>query len=170
MSATFEQRQATVEDNQKHIFRVRELLGWAGDDLARRAAMHDQSKLHDPELEAFAQMENLRDLVYGSEEYKAKFQEGPFPAAIKHHYELNDHHPEHYPAGIVDMNLMSLTEMLCDWKAASERHNNQPFAASFPINRKRFGIGEQLYPILVNTAIALNLITAAEATEYCWNE
>lgn len=166
--ATTEQREEARKDNLRHIFRVRELMADIQDNLSLRAAMHDRSKLEDPELEAFAQMENLRELKYGSDEYRAKFKEEPFVSAIAHHYRLNNHHPEHYANGIDDMDLMSITEMLCDWKAASERHNNQPFAASFIINKQRFGIDYQLYAVLVNTAISLDMISEAEAEEYCF--
>jgi hypothetical protein len=34
--------------------------------------------------------------------------------ALKHHYENNRHHPEHFKNNIDDMNLIDLIEMLCD--------------------------------------------------------
>ena len=161
-SATPEQREQALIETKAHIRRVHQLLHQVARDLAARGLAHDASKLEDPELDGFAQLAGLRDLVYGSDEYKQKFKEGPGPATIAHHYAENDHHPEFFPDGLWGMNLMQVTEMLCDWKAASERHNNQPFAKSFPINRKRFGIEDQLFAVLVNTALALGFISSEE--------
>lgn len=50
------------------------------------------------------------------------------------------------------MNLLDVVEMLCDWKAASERHANGDFMASLILNRARFGLSDQLFQIFVNTA------------------
>jgi len=45
--------------------------------------------------------------------------------AIEHHYKNNRHHPEHFNNGIDEMNLVDLIELLCDWKAASERNKKR---------------------------------------------
>lgn len=54
--------------------------------------------------------------------------------------------------GIASMSLMDITEMLIDWKAASERHENGNIYTSIEINAKRFGMSDQLKSIFVNTA------------------
>jgi len=41
--------------------------------------------------------------------------------------------------------------MLCDWKAASERHVDGNFERSIEINRKRFGMSDELTAIFHNT-------------------
>ena len=51
-----------------------------------------------------------------------------------------------------DMNLLDIVEMLCDWKAASERHNDGNIRKSIEINANRFGLSPQLVKILENTA------------------
>lgn len=51
-----------------------------------------------------------------------------------------------------DMNLVDLLEMICDWKAASERHNNGNIRKSIEINADRFGMSPQLTKIFENTA------------------
>ena len=58
---------------------------------------------------------------------------------------------------INDMNLIDVVEMLCDWKAASARHNDGNLRKSIEINAKRFGIDSQLVRILENTADLLEL-------------
>jgi len=71
--------------------------------------------------------------------------------ALKHHYENNSHHPEHYPNGINGMSLLDLIEMLADWKAAGMRHADGDMQKSLEINKKRFGMSDQLAEIFQNT-------------------
>jgi len=49
------------------------------------------------------------------------------------------------------MTLLDVVEMLCDWKAASERTKQGSIAASLTHNKERFGISDQLAAILENT-------------------
>lgn len=135
-----------------HIKRVNELCGMVAAEFIRRGNVHDQSKLEDPEKAYFDQYTpKLKDLVYGSPEYKACLAE--MRPAIDHHNQNNSHHPEFYPQGIDGMDLFDLLEMLVDWKAAGERHaDGGDILRSIEINRERFGISPQLERILQNTA------------------
>lgn len=155
MSLTIEQK-ATNHDTFRHIERVRNLLNICISDLMERGEMHDQSKLESPEVEAFTEFTNkLAACTYGSAEYNAnKEAMGP---ALEHHYANNRHHPEYHKDGVSDMNLLDIVEMLCDWKAASERHNNGNIRKSIEINADRFGISPQLVKMLENTADVLFL-------------
>lgn len=47
---------------------------------------------------------------------------------------------------------MDLVEMICDWKAASERHNDGNIRKSIEHNAERFGMSPQLTRIFENTA------------------
>ncbi|HEY0109991.1 MAG TPA: DUF5662 family protein, partial [Fibrella sp.] len=78
--------------------------------------------------------------------------------ALTHHYKHNSHHPEHYETGIDGMNLMDVVEMLLDWKAAGERHKDGDILKSILINKKRFGLSEQLVNILINTGVSFGWI------------
>lgn len=49
------------------------------------------------------------------------------------------------------MNLLDILEMLCDWKASSERHNDGNINKSIEINANRFNMSPQLVKILENT-------------------
>lgn len=49
------------------------------------------------------------------------------------------------------MDLLDIVEMLCDWKAATERHNDGDIMKSLEINKNRFNIDDQLFAILENT-------------------
>lgn len=57
--------------------------------------------------------------------------------------------------GILGMSLLDLTEMLCDWKAATMRHNDGDIRKSIEINQKRFGYSDELKQILLNTLPAI---------------
>lgn len=147
---TLEQK-ATNYDTFRHIERVRNLLNVCVLDLMSRGQVHDQSKLESPEVEAFTEYTSkLATCTYGSDEYKGYL--AAIKPALDHHYANNRHHPEHHENGVNDMNLLDIVEMLCDWKAASERHNDGNIRKSIEINANRFGLSPQLVKILKNTA------------------
>ena len=149
-----QKERATNNETFRHIERVRNLLNTCVADLLTRGTLHDQSKLEAPEVELFAEYTpKLAECTYGSPEYNG-FLDAIKPA-LDHHYAHNRHHPEHHKNGIDDMNLLDLVEMLCDWKAASERHNDGNIRKSIEINADRFGISPQMVKILENTADVL---------------
>lgn len=141
----------STEDTLTHIRRVANLMGDVRLNLLDRAGRHDDSKLEDPEKAAFDTVTpKLKSLTYGSPEYRAALKE--IKPAISHHYSVNSHHPEFYSNGIYGMSLLDVIEMLCDWKAASERHDDGDIKRSLEINGGRFEISPQLQSILYNTA------------------
>lgn len=154
-SAGYDSRQDTIE----HILRVRELLYIVQNRLEARGFAHDQSKLGPNEKPIFDSVtQKLKGLTYGSDEYKASLKDlGP---ALAHHYANNSHHPEHYQNGVDGMSLLDVVEMLCDWKAAGERHTDGSIARSLAVNRERFKISDQLHSILENTARELGWLNA----------
>ena len=144
----------SAHDTRAHISRVQSLMGLCIAELEIRSGLHDESKLKDPEKAIFDEMTpKLKDSTYGSEEYKGFLSE--MKPALDHHYAHNSHHPEHYPNGIRGMSLLDLIEMLCDWKAAGERHADGSMQRSLEINQSRFQIDEQLAGVLRNTAIEM---------------
>jgi hypothetical protein len=141
----------------RHIETVRNYLNSVVLALIYRSETHDQSKLESPEVEIFEiYTPKLRDCTYDSAEYRQNLEE--MKPAIAHHNDVNLHHPEHYADGISGMNLIDLIEMLCDWKAATMRHNDGDLMKSIEINQKRFGYSDELAAILRNTAQWLNAI------------
>ena len=134
----------------QHIHRVRHFLDLCIIQLLQRSESHDLSKLDSPEAEVFmGYAKRLAGLTYGSAEYQACLK--TMDPVLEHHYAHNSHHPQHYPNGIDGMSLLSLLEMLCDWMAAVERHDDGDIAESLKINADRFGIDGQLYGVLSNT-------------------
>jgi len=193
-------------DTQKHIDRVRALLGQVQSTLKQRAEEHDASKLGPEEKPYYDDAMSLWGMTYGSPEYKAALARlGP---ALEHHYKVNRHHPEHFgtwrcvechktwtseqapespcfesapcyggrprfcpdccPVGAIfeltcepgaslsRMTLLDLVEMLADWKAATERHENGSLARSIEINAERFHYGEDMKRLLTETAKQLS--------------
>ena len=141
----------TNYETLRHIERVRNLLNVCIVELLRRGELHDQTKLEPPELEAFVRYTpKLAGCTYGSDEYNALLKE--LKPALDHHYANSRHHPEHHKCGITDMTLLDLVEMLCDWKAASERHNDGNIRKSIEVNARRFDMSPQLQYIFENTA------------------
>jgi broad specificity phosphatase PhoE len=137
-------------DTYEHIEQVRERLFRISTRLCRRGREHDRSKLKEPELSVFNRVTpRLRELEYGSDEYKAQLAD--MGEALKHHYAHNSHHPEHHPDGVSGMDLLDLTEMLCDWAAAVLRHADGDLRESIEMNQERFGYSDDLKAILLNT-------------------
>lgn len=138
------------QDTKNHIKRVQELLEESILILKERGKVHDLSKLSDPEKSLFDEMTpKLAGSTYGSQEYKDMLQQ--LKPALDHHYKMNSHHPEHYSNGINGMNIFDVIEMLIDWKAASERHQNGNIVTSIQHNQNRFQMSEQLTTIFLNT-------------------
>ena len=111
----------STKDTQEHINRVRYYINPMIENLTQRALNHDASKLENPEKEYFDKYTpELENLEYGTLEYKESCKK--LKPALDHHYSVNDHHAQfHGEEGINGMNLLSLLEMLADWKASGER-------------------------------------------------
>lgn len=146
------EEQACNFQTMRHIEKVRNYLSMMAIELLERARLHDQSKLQSPEVEAFTKLTPiLSKLTFGSPEYNASKKE--LGEALDHHYAKNRHHPQHYKNGIRDMNLIDMIEMFCDWKAASERHNDGNLRKSITINgdKEHFNFPPELIEIFENT-------------------
>ena len=142
------------EETREHIAMVKVFIDGMRSRRKERAANHDKTKLQSPEAEIFQEYTpKLKGVTYGSDEYKEFLKE--MEVALSHHYEANSHHPEHYKKGIEEMDLLDIFEMLCDWKAATLRHNDGDIEKSIEINAKRFKIPAKLAKIMQNTVPVL---------------
>jgi hypothetical protein len=141
-------------ETYKHIAVVRGYLLTIAWIIMTRGDDHDLSKLEEPELSVFNEFTpKLRNSTYGSDEYEqflVQMGEG-----LRHHYEVNDHHPEHFENGIQDMDLIQIIEMLADWKAATLRHEDGDLLKSILQNSERFGYGGEMVGLLTRTAANL---------------
>ena len=142
----------STDSTEKHISRVVQLINIVQMNLIKRAQEHDRSKLGDVEKPIFDEFTcKLKGSTFGSPEYNEFLKE--MKVALDHHYMVNDHHPDHFKDGIKGMNLISLLELICDWKAASERHDDGDIMQSLEINQKRFNYSDELKEIFKNTIL-----------------
>lgn len=140
----------TMVQTYEHKQNVAVLLNSVIKHLINRTTMHDNSKLESPEVDIFTEYTpKLANSTYGSDEYHQFLKE--MKPALDNHYADNPHHPEHYDNGIKDMDLVDLIEMICDWKAATLRHNDGDIYKSIELNQKRFGYSDELKQIFKNT-------------------
>ncbi len=139
------------DETMEHIWSVERNMGLIASELEIRGKNHDESKLNEPEASAFAALTPLlKQSTYGSDEYNGFLKE--LGETLKHHYENNRHHPEHFEHGIADMTLVDLVEMFCDWVAAAKRHADGDIYKSITVNQDRFDIPKTLSSIFRNTA------------------
>ena len=147
----------SAPDTLAHIDQVQSLMEDVVGQLRYSSAIHDASKLQAPEKAIFdIYTPKLAATTYGSDEYKSYL--AGMGEGLQHHYAANDHHPEHHPHGIADMDLIQVIEMLADWKAATLRHHDGSLARSIDQNAERFGYGIELHNLLWNTAQRLGWI------------
>ncbi|MCA9283317.1 MAG: hypothetical protein KDA30_14905 [Phycisphaerales bacterium] len=166
-----EQKTMTRDDVMRstlaHVRRVGSLLGDCAFDLIKRANCHDDSKFSPEEFEAFVEATpRLAGTTYGSDEYRESLK--LIRPALDHHNAHNRHHPEHHADGIKGMNLLDLIEMLCDWKAATERHNDGCLTRSIIINAERFGYSPDFARMLWKTAQSFGWIDPEHEFDDAW--
>lgn len=139
----------------RHMETVRNFFNSVVTELLTRGEQHDQTKLQSPEVEYFEKYTHkLRSIPYYSEEYK-RYMDAMRPA-IDHHQSVNSHHPEYHENGFQDMDLIELVELICDWKAATLRHEDGNIMKSIEINQERFGFSDEVAQILRNTVRKLD--------------
>lgn len=149
-------------ETHEHIAQVRGLLLGAAQELLLRGHRHDRSKLVEPELPYFDHATaRLKDLTYGSPEYEAALADmGP---GLAHHYGVNDHHPQHFAGGVGEMNILQFLEMICDWIAASRRHADGDIWESIETSQERFGFGDDLKQLILNSIKVLEELEVSTA-------
>lgn len=142
----------STNDTLGHISRVRKRIGEVIDNLSLRAAVHDRSKLEEPEKSAIDRTRPiLKEMEFGTEEYTQLKREWS-----DHHHSVNRHHVEFHRNGLSGMTLSDIVEMLCDWQAATETHKEgDNILKSIDILAERYEMSYQLKQILVNTALEM---------------
>lgn len=127
----------------EHNTVVRQNLSMISMAIEARAIVHDLSKFSLDEFESFVELKKIaRTHPYGSVEYDLSMKNNQ---AITLHFARNTHHPEHHHNGVVDMSLLDMIEMVCDWKATNEvrlRKNETAISweESMELQRKRFSL------------------------------
>ena len=141
---------SSIKDTLEHKRMVSHYLNIIITELINRSEDHDISKMQQGEVESFDEFTpKLKDSTYGSDQYNQFLKD--LKPALDHHYGVSRHHPEHFPNGIKDMDLVDIIEMICDWKASSMRHQDGNILKSIDINQDRFEYTKELHSILTNT-------------------
>ena len=134
--------------HKRYVYDVMMLL--IIEKLFERAAAHDDSKLKDPEKSCYDKyIPMLKSAKYGTPEYEKI--KGNMGEGLKHHFEENRHHPEHFENGIYGMNLIDLVEMICDWFAASLRSDTPFISGGLDSNVEKYNIPSMLESVIRNT-------------------
>lgn len=141
------------EDTLNHIDKVADNIYLIIGKLTGRVMLHDRSKLNDPEKSFYDKVvPEIQKHEYGTPGYKKATK--LLGDGLKHHYANNRHHPEHFENGIADMTLIDIVEMVCDWKAASERNvKKSDLLATIDKTLERFDIDPEslLGKVIKNT-------------------
>lgn len=126
----------------RHQTLVRKYLLQLARSLEARALVHDLSKLQLDEFAGFVEIQQIaRQHRIDSPEYRASINND----VVRLHLSRNSHHPEYHAAGLCDMGLLDLIEMVIDWKAASETYGKSSLTESLPIQRERFKMTDEQY-------------------------
>lgn len=141
----------TEEYIKGHISRVRRHIDTFIQLLIRRAENHDKSKLEEPELSWWKEMDKEPRYPYGSEEYKQKIKR--WNKVFKHHYQYNRHHPEYYEYGVSEMTLIDIVEMMCDWLGYKDTTTVTEALKVCDEQMARYDISEELRQIIFNTLL-----------------
>lgn len=139
---------STEDYIKSHVRSVQEKMGKITTLLEERAERHDESKLQEPELSGWKQMDLEPRYPYGSPEYKDKMKR--YNWLFRMHYSKNSHHPEFYDNDLSEMDLLDLIEMICDWVSYGYVDKNKAYS-TFEQQLQRFKFPEYLNRILENT-------------------
>ncbi len=140
----------TREVIKEHIDAVARRLDLFSNALLERGKCHDASKLEEPEIkyEAWGS-EKLKGLTYKSDAFNHICD--IMWSGTEKHFANNKHHVQAHENGVLDMTLIDLIELLCDYKSASERYPDADVRMSIKANADKFNFGEPLKQILLNT-------------------
>ena len=141
----------TTETIEKHIASVQLNLEKIILETLERYKKHDQSKLQEPEISLWEKMDQEKRYPYGTKEYFDKMERNK--EVFDLHYKANSHHPEHFQNGISDMDLVDLTEMLCDWFAYKQNVSYKEASELIDKQAKRFNMSEDITNVLKNTVL-----------------
>lgn len=135
-----------VRSYTRHLAFVRLAMHHVGDDLARRAIVHDTSKMLDDEFAGFTRINAAARInKFGSPEYaegmaREKGTIDLHSARNRHHAEKHAGHPDHLTncgcGQVVGMTALDVIEMVCDWWGARKGYddNKRSWAESVDLN------------------------------------
>lgn len=140
----------STKDTLAHIKNIELVMNTLIDEIDDRKVNHDLSKLREPEKSTYDKfIPLLREAKYGSKEYQA-LRDDMYKEGLRHHFESNRHHPEHFENGLKDMTLVDLLELFSDWLAASMR-SDVDFIDGLDMNKSKYNMSDDLIRMFTNT-------------------
>jgi len=118
-----------VKEHQIRVFHYYQRLT---NLLSNAVANHDNSRLNEPELSLFAE------------------DDSDLEVAWEHHYKANKHHLSPYNGGIKGMDLVTLTEMFCDW-VVSSKESQKTLINTIQNHQVLYKLSDDLVAVLLNT-------------------
>jgi hypothetical protein len=140
------------------------------EEMKQSALLHHyENNRHHPEffkgcpkdVDAIAKYENL---IAALKQLQPSYPTDSY--AIGQAIDLAEAYKQSLESNVNGMNLIDIVEMVCDWKAATLRHNDGNIYRSVEINKDRFGISPQLVAIISNTIPLLNRIHSARTQKH----
>lgn len=142
----------TIATHQLHVSNNMKRIA---NELRRRGVRHDNSKFSGIEAtiggmyhDDYNKINVLCPHKSDVENYAEKTK-----AASTEHYKLNDHHVEHFENGLSDMNLIQLTELICDNVAHFKERGYAPTECVYEVGVlfKSHGASDDIISIMKNT-------------------
>ena len=128
---------------------VQDKLSTVARELISRGRTHDNSALGSPEIEVYHRFFlEYQKYKIGDPRKDEVFTQ--MAEAIGHHFQYNDHHPEHFENGINDMDLIRLMQFTADIMSWSEQEQIDIFEI-LPMIRDKCGMTDQVYNLICNT-------------------
>lgn len=145
-----------IKITKEHINKVRDSMDTFSKIIKMRGLKHDLSK-----ITSDIEYDNYRKVIMtlklektGSPEYN-KARESIKPA-VDHHYENNEHHPEHFKDGISGMTLVDLLEMMSDWQAVNDEKPGRDIKPWIRSCKDKYKMSDDLFNVFMNTADLLS--------------
>ena len=151
----------------EHIKRVKSKMEFFASVLAARGANHDNSKLTEPEYSGWLAMDREPRYPYGSKKYYDKMHR--YKEVLEHHYSVNSHHPEHFKDPSLQMDLVDLIEMLCDWFSYSDNISWLEGYNAINSQCARFGLNDTIRHLLLNTFRNF-LVASLKIDNFIWKK
>ena len=139
----------------KHIEGVQNYLKTIGLIITTRGYDHDSSKVSDEEYKYFKMANSINRNQFKTYKEYLDYVKPTLDKGLKHHYEYNRHHPEHFDNGVDDMTLIDIIEMIIDWKVSIEQ-NGKKLEDEIGYNFDKYNISDQLKKIIMNTFEYIN--------------
>lgn len=135
------QRNALVHDTMSHMAR----------ELTVRSRQHDRTMLGTPEREKFEDSYKITqklEPIYDPDTFDCRI--GLANGAYMDHFTANDHHPEHFNYGIIDMDLFQLMEFVADIMAYADTTDTE-LSVLLKNMKDWYHMSDQVYNLIINT-------------------